>query len=280
MNQPRLKTQSQDVSPATPSDADNVELPILSPDELKDVYCKVCAGTFDLSSTGVFPEHFFNFRSVRKPCGASGMRYAHVSGGPKRASNPTNVNNQSDKQPVGENKLERRSITLLADGSAECPICERRMSPNKKKNTLPLHKNDGEVCPASNDTFEFIPSDLPSKAGRKRVKKTKAGAKPQYDVQKYLDKYRLRSPEELRKEREKEEQKKRKSKKRSKVTASQRAARDRRREERREQRRQQRRSDSYALDCYDSWGQDDHRVDQGVSVRTYRGGLPGQGKRR
>ena len=54
-------------------------IPTLAPDELKSVMCKVCAGTFDLSSTGVFPEHFFNFRALRKPCKASGKRYAHVN---------------------------------------------------------------------------------------------------------------------------------------------------------------------------------------------------------
>ena len=47
--------------------------PTLAPDELKSVECKV------LSSTGVFQEHFFNFRALRKPCEASGKRYAHVN---------------------------------------------------------------------------------------------------------------------------------------------------------------------------------------------------------
>lgn len=154
------------------------------------------------------------------------------------------------------------------------------MSPNKKNQTLPLHKNNGKICPKSNDTFEFLPGNSPTQADNKQGKRDQREAKPQYDIQRYLDKYRVRSPEELRKEREKEERKKRNSKTRKKLTKTQRAARERRREDLREQRRRQRRSDSYALDCHDSWGHDDHSVDQGVSVRTYRGGLPGQGKRR
>lgn len=262
LNTPNSSSPSTDTEPS--------ELPTLSPDELKDTYCRVCAGTFDLSSSGVFPEHYFNFRSLRKLCGASRKRYAYVKGNAKRGSELNDVQQQSTIPSGDGRKPKRRTITLLEDGRAECPVCRRRMSPNKKNQTLPLHKTNGKACPASNGTFDFLPGN-PS---------TKSSAKPQYDIQKYLDKYRVRSPEELRKEREKEERKKHKSKKRTKLTATQRAARARQREEARERRRHQRLSDSYALDCHDSWGQDDHSVDQGVSVRTYRGGLPGQGKRR
>lgn len=104
----------------------------------------------------------------------------------------------------------------------------------------------------SNRKFDFV------------AKNNKAAKKVSPTAQSYAEKYKVRSPEQIRKEKQR----------------SKHSAKDRKQEQYKARRRQRRHSDSYALDCYDSWGNDDHSVDQGVSVRTYRGGLPGQGKRR
>lgn len=220
--------------------------PTLAPDELKNVVCKVCAGTFDLSATGVFPEHFFNFRVLRKPCKASGKRFAHVNA-PRGKEAPKTVEQQA-QPPEDAPTPNLPRLPLTPNGKAECPACYRLLTPHLSNNTLPAHKHDGKRCRMSNRAFEFV------------ARKGKRSA----NVQHYTEKYKMRSAEELRKEKKK----------------TQDATRNRRREQEREQRRQQRHSDRYALDCYDSWGQDDHSVERGESVRTYRGGLPGQGKRR
>lgn len=104
----------------------------------------------------------------------------------------------------------------------------------------------------SNRKFDFV------------AKNNKTAKKISPTAQSYAEKYKVRSPEQIRKEKQR----------------TKRSAKDRKQEEYKARRRQRRHSDSYALDCYDSWGKDDHSVDQGVSVITYRGGLPGQGKRR
>ena len=94
-------------------------------------------------------------------------------------------------------------------------------------------------------------------------KKVKQAQKHSATVQQYVEKYKVRSANEIREERKRAQRSK-----------------DRKRNQAKDRRRRQRHSDNYALDCHDSWGQDDHSIDDGVSVRTYRGGLPGQGKRR
>ena len=227
-------------------------VPTLAPDALKNVVCKVCAGTFDLSATGVFPEHFFNFRALRKPCKASGQRFAHVNEPPgKKAAKAPKKQNQPQARPPKEAPTPNLPVLrLTSNGKAECPACYRLLTPSTR-NTLPVHKNNGESCRMSNRAFEFV------------TRKGKTAKHPSATVQHYTQKYKVRSPEEIRKE-----------KKRQGGTSN------RKRQQERERRRQQRRSDRYALDCHDSWGQDDHSVDQGQSVRTYRGGLPGQGRRR
>lgn len=227
-------------------------VPTLAPDALKNVVCKVCAGTFDLSATGVFPEHFFNFRALRKPCKASGQRFAHVNEPPgKKAAKDPKKQNQPQARPPKEAPTPNLPVLrLTSNGKAECPACYRLLTPSTR-NTLPVHKNNGESCRMSNRAFEFV------------TRKGKAAQHPSATVQHYTQKYKVRSPEEIRKEKKKQG-----------------GTSNRKREQERERRRQQRHSDRYALDCHDSWGQDDHSVDQGQSVRTYRGGLPGQGRRR
>ena len=227
-------------------------VPTLAPDALKNVVCKVCAGTFDLSATGVFPEHFFNFRALRKPCKASGQRFAHVNEPPgKKTAKAPKKQNQPQARPPKEAPTQNLPVLrLTSNGKAECPACYRLLTPSTR-NTLPVHKINGESCRMSNRAFEFV------------TRKGKTAKHPSATVQHYTQKYKVRSPEEIRKEN-----------KRQGGTSN------RKRQQERERRRQQRRSDSYALDCYDSWGQDDQSVDQGQSVRTYRGGLPGQGRRR
>lgn len=111
-------------------------------------------------------------------------------------------------------------------------------------------KSGKERCRMSNRRFEFVPP-----RGSARVSST---------VKHYTDKYKNRSAEELRLE------KARKA----------RPARTRADEEAKERRQQQRHADRYAHVCHNSWGRDDHSIDSGSSVRAYRGGLPGQGKRR
>lgn len=229
------------------------ELPTLAAKDLKDVYCAVCAGTFDLSETGVFPEHFFNFRSLRKLCGASGKRYAHVKGAPARkptalaAPAPTTKQTTNQQTPTPNYPV----VRITQSGKAQCPACDRMLTPNLTNGTLPVHKADGKRCRMSNRKFRFI------------EKKGKQSKKQSATVQRYVEKYKVRSTEEIQKERKRAQR-----------------AQDRKRDQARERRWRQRHSDSYALDCHDSWGQDDHSIDEGVSVRTYRGGLPGQGKRR
>lgn len=229
------------------------ELPTLAAKDLKDVYCKVCAGVFDLSETGVFPEHFFNFRSLRKLCGASGKRYAHVKGAPARKPTapatpvPTTKQTTNRQAPTPNYPV----IRLTQSGKAQCPACDRMLTPSLNSGTLPVHKNDGKRCRMSNRKFQFL------------RKKGKHAKKQSPTVQHYAEKYKVRSTEEIQKERKRTQ-----------------LAQDRKRERTRQRRRRQRHSDNYALDCHDSWGQDDHSIDEGVSVRTYRGGLPGLGKGR
>ena len=243
---------SQGSATAEPTRPSSATLPHLPPSELKNVTCSVCAGTFNLSSTGVFPDHFFNFRAMRKPCSGSGKRYAHLQKSPAptpSAKKNPKVQKQSNKQ-VPAPSYPR--LSLSKHGKVECPACHRALTPNLKNNSLPVHKNNGESCRMSNRKFDLV------------SKNNKAAKKVSPAAQSYAEKYKVRSPEQIRKEKQR----------------SQRSAKDRKQEQRKARRRQRRHSDSYALDCYDSWGIDDHSVDQGVSVRTYRGGLPGQGKRR
>lgn len=239
----------------------STSLPTLRAEELKNVYCQYCAGTFDLSETGVFPEHFFNFRSLRKPCTASGTRYANVKGSPTRKrttpARPTNAAKPAPKQKPKQKPKDQfpapslPTLRIEHSGKAQCPACDRMLSPNLKNNTLPVHKNNGTRCRMSNREFRFI---------------TKNGNAPKAQssfVQHYTEKYKVRSQEDLQKEQRRK----------------QRSAQSPKRDEVRGRRRRRSYSDSYALDCHDSWGRDGHSVDEGVSVRTYRGGLPGLGRR-
>lgn len=120
-------------------------VPTLAPDALKNVVCRVCAGTFDLSAMGVFPEHFFNFRALRKPCKASGQRFAHVNEPPgKKAAKAPKKQNQPQARPPKEAPTPNLpSLRLTSNGKAECPTCYRLLIPSTN-NTLPVHKINRE----------------------------------------------------------------------------------------------------------------------------------------
>lgn len=252
-------TTSRAVQPQVEAAASEPKtLPLLPPAELKAVVCKTCRRVFDLSSDGTFPDHFFNFRTLKKTCSGSGERYARVERSKPKPAEP-HPNSRKAKPSASKSPSREESespkpryprLRLTEDAKAECPACHRMLTPNVERGTMPVHNSGKKRCRMSSRKFEFIPQ-----RGSARVSST---------VKHYTDKYKVRSIEEIRREKAKKE----------------RSARTRTNEEKRERQRQQRHVDRYALDCHDSWGRDDHSVDPGVSVRTYRGGLPGQGKRR
>lgn len=139
------------------------------------------------------------------------------------------------------------AVVRRSDGRVKCPVCEAFLEVKVDDDRLPAHTARGAsvACPYSNreiNISERSPSGR-DHAARHKVKRT----------------------EELRKEKEQAEKRK------------QRDEEHRRRS--RARRNRQSLSDRYALELHDTWGIDDHSVDPGVSVRTYRGGLPGQGRR-
>lgn len=139
------------------------------------------------------------------------------------------------------------AVVRRGDGRVKCPVCEALLQVRVDDDRLPAHTARGASvsCPYSDRKIKIAEQPLPGRdhAARHKVKRTN----------------------ELRKEKEQAEKRK------------QRDEEHRRRS--RARRNRQSFSDRYALELHDTWGIDDHSVDPGVSVRTYRGGLPGQGKR-
>lgn len=224
-----------------------------TPQELAAVQCPNCKQIFDISQTGIFPVHFVSLRDYRMRCSTSDTVFAKPSApapGPMAESVTKTTKKTTSKRLI----LEPRH------GKVKCPVCDEWVAAKLTKCQIGEHGHDasGKMC---NGSYRFY--TLPSSGMNTREER----------VQATIEKYRVRDPETLRKERDKRE----KAKKRKKQTRSghQAAA-----EERRERYRQQKLSDNYAMYAEDSFGREDDGFEPHQRERVWRGGLPGQGRRR
>lgn len=263
------------------------------------VPCPECALTFTLSDDGRIPRHFRPFKRYVEYCPDGGSKRGEPEPEKSKVEPPhfKTASKQGGKEclptpkpadvsalPLPASKLP--SIRVRRDGNVRCPGCRQLFEVNLLSPRLPRHRSGPNAdCAWSSREFEpqlppevsardKAPRKVPSKFKQEAERLVGLDAQQRQRFKRNIQRYSVRSEEEVRHEREKE-------RRRKADAALSSAERNRRAEQKRqrEEERRRERNEPYMRGT----GQRIPRASNGeggVSVRTYSGGLPGLGKRR